>query len=121
MRDMLTVIPRVIPRVILRYSGTPATTPTLGCKADSLHLQPRFEHNTETDTGTDTGTDMRTLYFTALGIALLIQPLYLSLTWLSSTLAKYNYCYDTAMAAKYYLPKPDFTEYSLKSEPECKK
>ena len=30
-------------RVILRYSGTPA----LGCKADSLHLQPRSEHNIE--------------------------------------------------------------------------
>ena len=72
---------------------------------------------------------MRTLLLTALWIALLlalliallIQPLYLSLTWLSSTIAEYNYCYDTVQATKYYLPKPDFTEYSLKSEPECKK
>lgn len=63
---------------------------------------------------------MRTLYLTALGFSLLIQPLYLSLTWLSSTIAKYNYCYDTVMATKYYLPKPDFTEYGLKLEPECK-
>ena len=86
----------------------------MGCNADSL--QPRSEHNT----GTDTGTDMRTLLFTALGIALLIQPLYLSLVGLSSTIAKYDYCYDTVMATKYYLPKPDFTKYGLKSEPECK-
>ena len=42
MRVTLTVILGVIPRVILRYSGTP----TLGCKADSLHLQHRSEHNT---------------------------------------------------------------------------
>ena len=72
---------------------------------------------------------MRTLYLTALGFSLLIQPLYLSLTWLSSTIAKYNYCYDVVMAAKYNLPKPDFTEYGLKldfteyglkSTPECK-
>ena len=26
----------------------PTATPALGCKADSLHLQPRSEHNTET-------------------------------------------------------------------------
>ena len=68
---------------------------------------------------------MRTLLHTALWIALLIalliQPLYLSLVRLSSTVAKYDYCYDTVMATKYYLPKPDFTKYSLKSEPECKK
>ena len=92
-----------------------------GCKAVSLHLQPRSEHNT----GTDTGTDMRTLLLTALGIAwliaLLIEPLYLSLVGLSSTIAKFDYCYDTVMATKYYLPKPDFTKYNLKSEPECKK
>ena len=25
------------------------------------------------------------------------------------------------MATKYDLPKPDFTKYNLKSEPECKK
>ena len=114
-------------------SGTPTATPALGCTADSLHLQPRSEHNTGTDTGTDTGThtgtDMRTLLLTALGIAwliawliaLLIEPLYLSLVGFSSTVAKYDYCYDTGMATKYYLPKPDFTKYSLKSEPECKK
>ena len=68
---------------------------------------------------------MRTLLLIAIGIAsliaLLIEPLYLSLVRLSSTVAKYDYCYDTVMATKYYLPKPDFTEYSLKSEPECKK
>ena len=83
-------------------------------------MQPRSEHNT----GTDTGTDMRTLLLTALGIAsliaLLIEPLYLSLVRLSSTIAKYDYCYDTVMATKYDLPKPDFTEYGLKSTPECK-
>ena len=73
---------------------------------------------------------MRTLLLIALGIAsliaLLIEPLYLSLVGLSSTIAKYDYCYDTAMAAKYAkyadggLPKPDFKAYGLKSEPECK-
>ena len=76
-------------------------------------MQPRSEHNT--------GTDMRTLLITALGLALLIELLYLSLVGLSSTIAKYDYCYDTVMAAKYDLPKPDFTEYGLKSEQECKK
>ena len=64
---------------------------------------------------------MRTLCLTAIGFGLLIQLLYLSLLGLSSTIAKYDYCYDTVMATKYYLPKPDFTEYGLKSEPECKK
>ena len=68
---------------------------------------------------------MRTLLLIAIGIAsliaLLIEPLYLSLVRLSSTVAKYDYCYDTVQATKYYLPKPDFTKYSLKSEPECKK
>ena len=89
-----------------------------GCKADSLHLQPRSEHNT--------GADMKTLLLAAIGLSLMITLLYLSLVGLSSTLAKYDYCYDTAMAAKYAkyaeydLPKPDFTEYGLKSEPECK-
>ncbi len=63
---------------------------------------------------------MRTLLITAIGISL-IQLLYVSLEGLSSTFAKYNYCYDTVMATKYYLPKPDFTKYRLKSEPECKK
>ena len=67
---------------------------------------------------------MRTLLLTALGIAsliaLLIEPLYLSLVRLSSTVAKYDYCYDAVMAAKYDVSKPDFTEYGLKSEPECK-
>ena len=83
-----------------------------------LHLQPRSEHNT--------GADMRTLLIAAIGLSLMIELLYLSLVGLSSTLAKYDYCYDTAMAdkyakyAEYDLPKPDFTEYGLKSEPECK-
>ena len=69
---------------------------------------------------------MRTLLLTAIGLALMIELVYLSLVGLSSTLAKYDYCYDTAMATKYAkyaeydLPKPDFTEYGLKSEPECK-
>ncbi len=68
---------------------------------------------------------MRTLLIAAIGLALMIELLYLSLVGLSSTLAKYDYCYDTAMADKYAkyagydLPKPDFTEYGLKSEPEC--
>ncbi len=68
---------------------------------------------------------MRTLLITAIGLALMIELLYLSLLGLSSTLAKYDYCYDTAMAnkyakyAEYDLPKLDFTEYGLKSEPEC--
>ena len=90
----------------------------MGCKADSLHLQPRSEHNT--------GADMRTLLIAAIGLSLMIGLLYLSLVGLSSTLAKYDYCYDTAIAAKYAkyadydLPKPDFTEYGLKSTPECK-
>ena len=80
------------------------------------HLQHRSEHNT----GTYTGTDMRTLCLAAIGFGLLIQLLYLSLLGLSSTIAKYDYCYDAVMAAKYDLTKPDFTEYGLKSEPECK-
>ena len=63
---------------------------------------------------------MRTLLIAAIGISLMIKLLYLSLEGLSSTLAKYDYCYDTVMATKYDLPKPDFTEYGLKSEPECK-
>ena len=65
-------------------------------------------------------TDMRTLCLAAIGFGLLIQLLYLSLAGLSSTIAKYDYCYDAVMAAKYNLPKPDFTEYGLKSEQECK-
>ena len=81
-------------------------------------MQPRSEHNT--------GADMRTLLLAAIGISLMIALLYLSLVGLSSTLAKYDYCYDTVIAAKYAkyaeynLPKPDFAEYGLKSEPECK-
>ena len=69
---------------------------------------------------------MRTLLLAAIGLALLMELLYLSLVGLSSTIAKYDYCYDAVMAAKYAkyaeydLPKPDFTEYGLKSEPECK-
>ena len=63
---------------------------------------------------------MKTLCLAAIGFGLLIQLLYLSLVGLSSTLAKYDYCYDAVMADKYYLPKPDFTEYGLKSELECK-
>ena len=63
---------------------------------------------------------MRTLFIAAIGLALLMELLYLSLVGLSSTIAKYDYCYDTVMAAKYDLHKPDFTEYGLKSEPECK-
>ena len=64
---------------------------------------------------------MRSLCIAAIGFALIIELLYLSLVGLSSTIAKYDYCYDTVMAAKYDLPKPDFTEYGLKSEQECKK
>ena len=75
-------------------------------------MQSHSEHNTE--------TDMRTLFIAAIGLALMIELLYLSLAGLSSTLAKYDYCYDAVMATKYDLPKPDFTEYGLKSEPECK-
>ena len=63
---------------------------------------------------------MRTLVIAAIGLALLMELLYLSLVGLSSTIAKYDYCYDAVMATKYDLPKPDFTEYGLKSEPECK-
>ena len=69
---------------------------------------------------------MRTLLITAIGLALIIELLYLSLVGLSSTIAKYDYCYDTAIAnkyakyAEYDVSKPDFTEYGLKSEPECK-
>ena len=62
---------------------------------------------------------MRTLSLGAIGLALLIELLYLSIVGLSSTLAKYDYCYDTVMAVKYDLDKPDFTEYGLKSLPEC--
>ena len=63
---------------------------------------------------------MRTLLIAAIGLASMIQLLYLSLAGLSSTLAKYDYCYDAVMAANYDLSKPDFTEYGLKSELECK-
>ena len=63
---------------------------------------------------------MKTLLIATIGLALMIQLLYLSLVGLSSTLAKYDYCYDAVMAAKYDLTQPDFAEYGLKSEPECK-
>ena len=63
---------------------------------------------------------MRTLLIATIGLASMIQLLYLSLAGLSSTIAKYDYCYDAVMAAKYNLPKPDFTDYGLKSEQECK-
>ena len=72
---------------------------------------------------------MRTLLIAAIGLSLMIELLYLSLVGLSSTLAKYDYCYDAAIAdkyakyakyAEYDVSKPDFTEYGLKSEPECK-
>ena len=69
---------------------------------------------------------MRALLIATIGFGLIIKLLYLSIVGLSSTLAKYDYCYDTAMAAKYAkyaeydLHKPDFKEYGLKSEPECK-
>ena len=63
---------------------------------------------------------IKLLYLSLVGLALMIGLLYLSLAGLSSTLAKYDYCYDAVMAAKYNLPKPDFTAYGLKSEPECK-
>ena len=60
------------------------------------------------------------LMITAIGLALIIGLLYLALAGLSSTLAKYDYCYDAVMAAKYDLYQPDFTEYGLKSKLECK-
>ena len=69
---------------------------------------------------------MRTLLIATIGFGLIIKLLYLSLAGLSSTIAKYDYCYDAVMAdkyakyAEYDLHKPDFTEYGLKSEPECK-
>ena len=69
---------------------------------------------------------MKTLLIATIGFGLIIKLLYLLIAGLSSTLAKYDYCYDTAMAAKYAkyaeydLHKPDFKEYGLKSEPECK-
>ena len=75
-------------------------------------MQPRSEHNI--------GTDMKTLYLLAIRFGLLIIVLCVSVVGLSSVLSKYDYCYDTAMATKYDLHKPDFTEYSLKSTPECK-
>ena len=63
---------------------------------------------------------MKTLFIAAIGFGFIIELLYLSLGGLSSTIAKYDYCYDAVMAAKYNLTKPDFTEYGLKSEQECK-
>ena len=63
---------------------------------------------------------MKTLLIATIGFGLIIKLLYLSLAGLSSTIAKYDYCYDVVMAAKYDLTQPDFTEYGLKSTPECK-
>lgn len=63
---------------------------------------------------------MRTLLIATIGFGLIIKLLYLSLAGLSSTIAKYDYCYDAVMADKYDLTQPDFTEYGLKSTPECK-
>ena len=63
---------------------------------------------------------MKTLLLAAIGFGLLIQVLHVPVAGLSRVLSKYDYCYDTAMAAKYDLHKPDFTEYGLKSTPECK-
>ena len=63
---------------------------------------------------------MRTLLIAVIGLALLVELLYVSFVGLSSTLAKYDYCYDAVMAAKYDLSQPDFKEYGLKSTPECK-
>ena len=62
---------------------------------------------------------MRNLLLAAIGLGLMIELLYVSLVGLSSTRAKYDYCYDAVMAAKYDVSKPDFTEYGLKSAPEC--
>ena len=78
-------------------------------------MQPRSEHNIGTDMKT-----LRTLGLSAIRFGLLIQVLYLTVIGLSAVLSKYDYCDDTAMAVKYDLHKPDFTEYGLKSEPECK-
>ena len=63
---------------------------------------------------------MRTLLIATIGFGLIIKLLYLSLAGLSSTIAKYDYCYDAVMADKYNLTQPDFAEYGLKSTPECK-
>ena len=63
---------------------------------------------------------MKTLCLVIIGFGLLIQVLHVLIAGMSGALAKYDYCYDTVMAAKYDLPKPDFTEYGLKSAPECK-
>ena len=61
---------------------------------------------------------MRNLFLAAIGLGSIVL-LYLSLVPLSSGIAKYDYCYDTALAAKYNLNQPDFTEYGLKSKPKC--
>ena len=63
---------------------------------------------------------MRILLFNTTKFVLMIELLYLSFVGLSNIIAKYDYCDDTAMAVKYDLHKPDFTEYGLKSKPECK-
>ena len=62
---------------------------------------------------------MKTLYLSAIRFGLLIPVLPGPIVGLSTILSKYDYCYDTVMAAKYDLHKPDFTEYGLKSTPEC--
>ena len=61
---------------------------------------------------------MRNLFLAAIGLGSIVL-LYLSLVPLSSGIAKYDYCYDTALAAKYNLTLPDFTEYGLESKPKC--
>ena len=69
---------------------------------------------------------MRTLLIAVIGLSLRLGLLYLSRAGLSNTHAKYDYCYDAVMATKYAkyaeydVSNPDFTEYGLKSEPECK-
>ena len=74
-------------------------------------MQPRSEHNI--------GTDMKILCLYAIRFGLLIPVLYLTVVGLSTVLSKHDYCDDAAMTVKYNLHKPDFTEYGLKSAPEC--
>ena len=63
---------------------------------------------------------MKTLLIDTILAGFMMLVLYLSLSGLSNTIAKYDYCSDAVIAAKYNLHKPDFTEYGLKSEQECK-
>ena len=62
---------------------------------------------------------MRTVVHASIWLGLISLPLYLSIVQINNTLAKYDYCDDAVMADKYYLPKPDFTEYGLGSKPKC--